>query len=359
MYEEIENKAFQDALKKSNEIWENIKLSKKKYKVLTGERPTGPLHLGHYFGTLQNRVDLQKFGVELNIIIADYQVLTDRDVANNLNSNVLEILLDYLAIGLDPVGSNTLFFTHSHVPALNQLLIPFLSLITTAELERNPTVKSEIQNSQLKSINSLMFTYPLHQAADILFCHGNLVPGGKDQLPHIELAREVARKFNDRYCKEKAYFQMPDLLLSDSSNVLGLDGKKMSKSLNNSIMIKHTEDETAKLIKGAKTDSLRTMFFDANARPEVSNLLKITSLCSNLSVDEIAAQIGEGGSGKLKSLMTDAVNAYFSPIRERRKELAKDPQYVLNLLKSGNEKVNHIANQTLSDVLKLMGMKYY
>lgn len=177
------------------------------FRVLTGDRPTGRLHLGHYFGTLHNRVRLQDLGAEMFVVIADYQVLTDRDVADNLTGYVEELVLDYLAIGVDPARST--IFTHSAVPALNQLMLPFLSLVSVAELNRNPTVKDEITHSRQSSVSGLMFTYPVHQAADILFCKGNLVPVGQDQLPHLELTRTIARRFNDHYGNGTAVFPSP------------------------------------------------------------------------------------------------------------------------------------------------------
>ena len=154
-------------------------------RVLTGDRPTGPLHLGHYFGSLQNRVRLQDAGAEVFVLVADYQVLTDRDTADRLGEHVLGLVLDYLAIGIDPARAT--IFAHSAVPALNQLLLPFLSLVSVPELSRNPTVKDEIAHSRQASVSGLMFTYPAHQAADILFCKANLVPVGQDQLPHLEV----------------------------------------------------------------------------------------------------------------------------------------------------------------------------
>lgn len=150
--------------------------------VLTGDRPTGPLHLGHYFGTLANRVALQDVH-PMYVLVADYQVITDRDLPGAIQQNITSLLLDYLAIGLDP--AKVTIFQHSAIPELNQLLLPFLSLVSVAELGRNPTVKDEIAHSTQQAVNGLMFTYPVHQAADILFCKGTLVPVGKDQLPHV------------------------------------------------------------------------------------------------------------------------------------------------------------------------------
>src|SRR6476619_457638 len=182
------------------------------FRILTGDRPTGPLHIGHLFGTLENRVRLQELGVELLVLIADYQTITDRVAPVRLPHDVEGLVADYLAVGIDP--DRAIIFTHSQVPELNQLILPFLSLISVAELGRNPTVKDEIAMIGGGSTSALMFTYPAHQAADILFCHANLVPVGKDQLPHLELTRTIARRFNERYSPDAPYFPEPEALLS-------------------------------------------------------------------------------------------------------------------------------------------------
>jgi tryptophanyl-tRNA synthetase len=219
------------ALQRSAELEEIIGRDATGFRILTGDRPTGPLHLGHYFGTLRNRVRLQDLGAEVFVLIADYQVLTDRDTAERLDEHVTGLLLDYLAIGLDP--ARTVVFAHSAVPALNQLLLPFLSLVSVPELSRNPTVKDEIAHSRQSAVSGLMLTYPVHQAADILFCKANLVPVGQDQLPHLEITRVIARRFNDRF--GTPVFPVPDALLSAAPLLLGTDGTKMSKSRGNSI----------------------------------------------------------------------------------------------------------------------------
>ena len=282
---------FEEALKKNALISADLLKNPQKYRVLTGDRPTGPLHIGHYFGTLANRVKLQAMGIESFILIADYQVLTDRDSVGQIASNTREIILDYLAVGLEPFAHNTVIFNHSAIPELNQLLLPFLTLVSVPELERNPTVKDEIKAAGLQVINAAMLLYPVHQAADILFCKANLVPVGKDQLPHLELSRKIARRFNEKY---KNMFPEPDALLSETPVILGLDGnQKMSKSRNNAIFLGSTEDETAKLIKGAKTDSERQIMYDPENRPEVANLLRIISLCTGQTPVQIADQIGD------------------------------------------------------------------
>ncbi|GAA0930301.1 tryptophan--tRNA ligase [Nonomuraea longicatena] len=327
-----------------------------RFRVLTGDRPTGRLHLGHYFGTLGNRVRLQNLGVEMFVIIADYQVLTDRDVADDLTGHVEELVLDYLAAGLDPARST--IFAHSAIPALNQLMLPFLSLVSVAELNRNPTVKDEIAHSRQSAVSGLMFTYPVHQAADILFCKANLVPVGQDQLPHLELTRTVARRFNDRYGNGTALFPQPDALLSSAPLVLGTDGVKMSKSRGNAITLAASADETARLVKGAKTDGERHIAYDPVARPEVSSLLLLAALCQNRTPEQVAADVGGAGAAALKKTVTDAVNGYLAPIRARRAEYGKDRAYLRRVLREGNERASAVAEATLAQVRTAMNSHY-
>ena len=322
-------------------------------RMLTGDRPTGALHIGHYFGSIANRLKLQAAGVEIIQLIADYQVITDREIADDIRGNVRNLLLDNLAAGMDP--DKATIFAHSAVPALNQLMLPFLSLVSVAELQRNPTVKEEAATAGITSINGLMLTYPVHQAADILFCKANVVPVGKDQLPHIEQTRVVARRFNERY---GATFPEPGALLSEATNVLGTDGTKMSKSKSNVIELRMTAEETAKKIKGAKTDSDRHITYDPQSRPEVANLIKIISMCEGTEPAQIAAEIGDGGGGGLKARATDAVNTYFAPLRKRRAELEADIGSVDAVLRRGNDRANEIANATLDEVRDKMGMTY-
>ena len=268
--------SYEVALQKSNAIREGLAKTPEKFTMLTGDRPTGRLHLGHYFGTLKGRVELQNMGARTNVLIADYQVITDRDTTEHIQDNVYNMVMDYLACGIDP--DKTMIYAHSAVPAANQLMLPFLSLVSEAELARNPTVKAEMEASG-HELTGLLLTYPVHQACDILFCKGNVVPVGRDQLPHIELTRTIARRFNNRYGK---------------------------------------------------------------VFPEV----------------EIAEEIGMGGSGQLKKYVTEAVNEYFAPIRERRQRYENDLDYVKDVLHEGNRRANEIAEQTLAEVQDAMGMVY-
>ncbi len=326
------------------------------HRVLTGDRPTGALHLGHYFGTLHNRVRLQDLGVELLVVVADYQTITDRDSPASLPGDVDALVADYLAVGID--ADRATIFAHSQVEQLNQLLVPFLSLVSVAELSRNPTVKDEMAAAGLSSMSALMFTYPVHQAADILFCRATVVPVGKDQLPHLELTRSIARRFNRRYSPQSAAFPEPAALLSDAPALLGTDGRKMSKSRGNAIAISATADETARLIAGAKTDSERRITYDPARRPEVSNLVLLAALCLDRGPRDVADEVGAGGSAALKRLVTEAVNERFRDIRARRADLAADPGHLRQVLQAGNRHARLIAGQTLTDVRRLMHTDY-
>jgi tryptophanyl-tRNA synthetase len=326
--------------------------------VLSGDRPTGPLHLGHYLGTLANRVRLQEAGLPVVLVVADYQVITDRDSTgghtpgNSLRDRVRSLVADYLACGIDP--DRTVIFPHSAVPALNQLMLPFLSLVSDAELRRNPTVKAELKSSQ-RPLSGLLLTYPVHQAADILFCDADLVPVGKDQLPHLEVSRLVARRFNDRYGPT---FTEPQALLSPAPLVLGTDGRKMSKSLRNTVPLGASEDATARAFRGAKTDSERTISYEPDRRPEVASLLTIAALCRDERPEDLAERIGGAGAGMLKRVVIEAVNEHLRPIRRRRAELLAEPGYLDVVLTDGTITANAMANDTLHRVRTAMGMDY-
>ena len=343
---------FLASKKRSDDIRADLPLHPENYTMLTGDRPTGRLHLGHYFGSIQHRVEYQNLGIQCYVLIADYQVITDRDTTANIQDNVYNMVMDYLAAGIDPV--RTPIFTHSAIPALNQLMLPFLSLVSEAELQRNPTVKAE-QEASGHALTGLLLTYPVHQACDILFCKGNIVPVGKDQLPHIEQTRQIARRFNDRYGK---VFPEPDGILSDAIEIPGLDGRKMSKSYGNSIMLGATAEETAKLIKKSKSDSDRNIYYDKENRPEVSALLTTAALCSGRTEQDIAAEIGDGGAGMLKRIVTESVNSYLAPHRERRAQYENDLDYVKDVLHEGNRRMAEIANATLDEVREAMNMVY-
>lgn len=345
-------KSFEAAQLASDTVLARIQEHASDYTMLTGDRPTGRLHLGHYFGTLKERVRLQNLGMPTNIIIADYQVITDRDTTEHIQDNVYNMVIDYLACGINP--EKTMIFTHSAVPALNQLMLPFLSLLTEAELLRNPTVKAE-QEASGHALTGLLLTYPVHQACDILFCKGNVVPVGRDQLPHIETTNKIAHRFNARY---GTVFPEVTGLLTASTMLPGLDGRKMSKSYGNAISLCMTKEETTKLIKKSKTDSERCITYDPENRPGVSALLSTAAICLGRAPEDIAAEIGMGGAGMLKQYVSNAVNDYFAEIRERRCELMGNMDYIREVLSEGNKKANTIANATLQEVRETMGMVY-
>lgn len=354
------NKSYEAALIRSKKIEEDLVKNPKKYRVLTGDRPTGHLHIGHYFGSLQNRVRLANMGVPTMILIADYQVLTDHDAFDKISQNTKQLVIDYLAAGIDPSKQDVIIYPHSYVPEANQLMIPFLTLVSNAELSRNPTVKEEIQAAGLTNVNAGMYTYPVHQAVDILFCKGNVVPAGKDQLPHIEMARTIASRFNKKFCTDtgkEPVFPLPEVLLSKTPMILGLDGsQKMSKSRGNAIMLSATEDETAKLIKKAKTDQDRNITYDPVNRPEVANLLSLISLCTGEEPESIAQRIGDGGGGMLKKVLTEAMNEKLRPLRQKRAQLEADPAYIRQVLLDGSAKAREIGIKTLEEVRERMNM---
>lgn len=318
-------------------------------RILTGDRPTGALHLGHYFGTLANRVRLQREGYEIFLVIADYQVVIDRDRPDDLRNRVLGLGRDYLAVGLDPQAS--VVFAHSAVPELNQLLLPFLSLVGKGELERNPTVKDEIRTAGRATVSGLMLTYPVHQAADILFCKGERVPVGRDQLPHVELTRTIARRFNERYAP---VFPLPEALLGEVPVLAGLDGRKMSKSLNNTIALGDELDTIATKVRSARTDSERVVTYEPLRRPEVGNLVLLGALCSGRAPEAVAAEIGGGGAAALKTFVIDAVDTMLAPIRERRAEITDAD--VLELIERGTGIARGHAEATLREVRAAMTM---
>jgi tryptophanyl-tRNA synthetase len=329
------------------------------FRVLTGDRPTGHLHLGHYFGSLLGRIRLQQMGVETFIVIADYQVIADRDAVGPLQERVMSFVADYLAIGLDP--EQTTIFTHSGVPEIGQLMLPFLALVTDAELRRNPTVKAELIDTGGRALSGLLLTYPVHQAADILFCRANLVPVGKDQLPHLEQTRQIARRFDDRFGRadaDRPVFPQPEALLSEAPLILGTDGRKMSKSLGNTIELGATADETAAAIRRAVTDSDRCVTYEPDRRPEVSNLVLLAALARGESPEVVADSIGNRGAAALKALLTDAVNERLSDARRRRGELVADQSYLHSVLRRGTERAQSIAAEMLEDVRAAMAMVY-
>ena len=279
------SESFAVAAVRSAALEERIVADPGRFRVLTGDRPTEPLHLGHYFGTLANRVRLQRAGVEVFLVIADTR--------SSPTGTALVIC---------PATSASCCWTTSRPASTRpprrssrtapcrlstQLMLPFLSLVSVAELHRNPTVKAEAEAAGTRALSGLLLTYPVHQAADILFCHANLVPVGRDQLPHLETTRSIARRFNDRYAAGADVFSPPDALLTRAPALRGTDGTKMSKSRRNTIDLRATEDQTAQLLRRAKTDAERNITYEPQRRPEVANLLLIAALCGGADPAEL------------------------------------------------------------------------
>ncbi len=343
------------ARNRSREVAASIAADPSRHRMLTGDRPTGDLHIGHYLSSLRNRVALQEHGVDSFVLIADYQVITDRESVGQLKANTLSLVADYLAAGIDPDRST--IFTHSAVPALNQLILPFLSVVTQAELQRNPTVKEELKDSQ-RPLSGLLLTYPVHQAADILFCKADVVPVGRDQLPHVEQTRVVARRFNTRFADGAQVFPEPAALINDQQLILGVDGQKMAKSRGDAIRLGATPEETAAILRKARTDSDPVITYEPERRPEVANLLNIASGFTGAAPEDVASAVGTGGGSALKALVTEAVNDGLREHRERRVRYAADPAQLTQILRAGNARAAAVADQTLAEVRQVMAMDY-
>lgn len=324
-----------------------------KKRFLTGDRPTGPLHLGHYVGSLQNRVALQNAGNDGFIVIADYQVITDRLETETIEQNIFEIVKDYIAVGIDP--KKTTIFVQSHVPEIAELTFVFSMLVTLPQIERNPTVKEEIRAMGLKNKLSLgMFSYPVSQAADILLFKPDFIPVGVDQAPHIELSREIAGRFNRVFGD---IFPIPELMLSNIPRLVGLDGdQKMSKSRGNAINLSDSPETVEAKIKKAVTDSYTTIEYNLKERPIISNLLLIYSVVTGRSPDDIVKDYENKGYRELKEGLIQAITEFLTPIQKNRNNVSdKD---VANIIKSGTEKTREIAIQTMKEVRSAMKFEY-
>lgn len=342
--------------------------------ILTGDRPTGRLHVGHYVGSLKRRVELQNPGEydKVFIMIADAQALTDNiENPEKVRQNILEVALDYLSVGLDP--AKTTLFIQSQIPELTELTFYYMDLVTVARLQRNPTVKNEIIMRNFEaSIPVGFFTYPISQASDITAFKATTVPVGEDQLPMIEQTREIVRKFNSVY--EEVLVE-PDALLPDNKACLrlpGTDGKaKMSKSLGNCIYLADTADDVKKKIMSMYTDPEHLQvsdpghlegntvftYLDAFCRPE--HFERYLPEYANL--DELKGHYQRGGLGdvKVKKFLNNIVQEELEPIRQKRKEYEKDIPEVYQILKRGSEAAREVAAQTLSEVKSAMKINYF
>ena len=342
--------------------------------ILTGDRPTGRLHVGHYVGSLKRRVELQNSGEydKIFIMIADAQALTDNaDNPEKVRQNIIEVALDYLSCGLDPAKST--LFIQSQIPELTELSFYYMNLVTVSRLQRNPTVKAEIQMRNFEaSIPVGFFTYPISQASDITAFKATTVPVGEDQLPMLEQTKEIVRKFNSVYDE---VLVEPEILLPDNKACLrlpGTDGKaKMSKSLGNSIYLADTEADVRKKIMSMFTDPnhLRVedpgkvegnpvfIYLDAFSKPEHF----AEYLPEYAGLDELKAHYMRGGLGdvKVKKFLNAVIQEELSPIRARRKEFEKDIPEIYNILKKGSEAAREKAAATLSEVKSAMKINYF
>ncbi len=342
--------------------------------ILTGDRPTGKLHVGHYVGSLRPRVELQNSGEyeKIFIMIADAQALTDNaDNPEKVRQNVVEVALDYMACGLDPAKST--LFIQSQVPQLCELSFYYMNLVTVSRLQRNPTVKAEIKMRNFEtSIPVGFFTYPISQAADITAFKATTVPVGEDQLPMIEQTREIVHKFNSIYGETLVE---PQELLSKNQACMrlpGIDGKaKMSKSLGNCIYLSEEAGDIKKKVMSMFTDPNHLRVEDPGSLEGNTVFTYLDAFCKDghfeeylpeyANLDELKAHYQRGGLGdvRVKKFLNNVLQEVLEPIRNRRKELQKDIPYVYEVLKKGSEKAEEVAAQTLDEVRSSMKINYF
>ena len=342
--------------------------------ILTGDRPTGRLHVGHYVGSLKRRVELQNSGEydKIFIMIADAQALTDNaEQPEKVRQNIIEVALDYLSCGLDPERST--LFIQSQIPELCELSFYYMNLVTVSRLQRNPTVKSEIQMRNFEtSIPVGFFTYPISQAADITAFQATTVPVGEDQLPMLEQTKEIVRKFNSVYGDTLVE---PEVLLPDNKACLrlpGIDGKaKMSKSLNNCIYLSAPEEEVRKKVMSMFTDPNHLQVSDPGNVEGNPVFIYLDAFCKDgmfaeylpeyANLDELKAHYTRGGLGdvKVKKFLNKVLQEELAPIRARRKEWEKDIPGVYEILRKGSLEAKETAAQTLDDVKKAMKINYF
>jgi len=322
--------------------------------ILTGDRPTGKLHLGHYVGSLKNRVKMQD-DYDCYFIIADYQFLTDNtDKTKEIANNIREIVLDYLSVGIDPKKAN--IFVESQIPEISQLDLIFSMITTLNRVKRNPTIKEQIENLKLRQPSLGYVSWPVTQAADILSVRADLVPVGKDQLPHVELTREIAQKFNRLYEK---VFPIPQALVGETPTLPGLDGQKMSKSRNNAIFLSDTKEEVENKVMRAITDPKKIHLNDPG-NPEICNIYQYYKAFFPEKAKEIKplCEASKIGCVECKKQLAKILNEFLDPIREERNKFEKKPKLIKEILEQGRIKTEKRAKETLALVKQAMGMDY-
>ena len=328
--------------------------------VLTGDRPTGPLHLGHYVGSLLNRLALQE-KYKQYVMIADVQALTDNfDNPQKVHDNTYQVMLDYLSIGLDP--KKTTFFIQSQIPQIAELTILYLNFVTINRLKRNPTVKAEIQQKGYgENVTAGFLMYPIHQVADITVVKANLVPVGDDQLPMIEQAHEIVRAFNRTY--NTNVLVEPEVLIAPVSRLVGIDGKgKMSKSLSNAIFLSDDADQVSKKVMSMFTDPDHVRVSDPGKIEGNVVFLYLDIFDPNKEeVSALKAQYQKGGLGDvvIKKRLITVLNDLLEPIRVRRTQLEKDKGAVMDILAQGTKATQAVAQQTMTDVREVMHLNYF
>lgn len=334
----------------------SIESKNEQKRILTGDRPTGKLHLGHYVGSLQNRVELQD-KYETFLIIADVQALTTNfDRPEQLSNDVRQVARDYLAAGIDP--EKTTIFVQSMVPEIAELTIFYSMIVTVNQLRHNPTIKSEAEQYGYREMTYGFLGYPVSQAADITFCRANLVPVGEDQIPHIEQTRKIVRKFNNMYGD---IFPEPEALISEFPRLMGLDGKsKMSKSLNNAIFLSDSAEEVAEKIRQAKTDPAR-IHKDDPGHPEVCTVYHYHQAFNQSAAADIATQCRAGKIGCVgcKRLLAEKLNEFLAPMHNRREKYLAKPELVDQILLAGTEKARKEAAETMDKVRAAMKINYF
>jgi len=328
----------------------------KKKRILTGDRPTGPLHLGHYVGSLANRVKLQN-EYENFIIIADVQALsTNFEHPEKLRRDIKEVTSDYLAVGLDPEIST--IFIQSMIPEIVELSTYYSMFVSVNALKHNPTIKTEAKERHYKELMYGFLGYPVSQAADISIFKAHLVPVGQDQVPHIELTRKIVRRFNDLYSE---VLVEPEALVGECARLIGLDGNsKMSKSLGNAIYLSDSSDVVKKKVRSAITDPARIHPTDPG-HPNVCTIYSYQKVFNNDFVDELTdlCKKGKIGCVDCKNKLTDAIEGLLTPIRERRSKYDQNPALINEILLDGTKRARDVAQKTMDEVRAAMHLNYF